>query len=215
MRLLIKQLSHDLLQLFDKLVRIYRIHRLIEMMYAERNLSVGLKYCLVFLSKILTFATTVAKHTSNICNVSREASSNTTNPMARRHFVQSAKDVANATAELVRKIKVNIFFRSITTCFSIYSQILDGAYTQENHRQCIEITRLLLQSVDELHTYAMSKEFASIPATISSAVRTILEISLLIDVIALFRVVNYKNRSYPLREMSSMVLVVLSNVRKC
>jgi len=27
--------------------------------------------------------------------------------MAKRRFVQSAKDVANATAELVRKIKVN------------------------------------------------------------------------------------------------------------
>jgi len=33
--------------------------------------------------------------------------------MARRNFVQSAKDVANATAELVRKIKVETSFSSI------------------------------------------------------------------------------------------------------
>jgi len=58
--------------------------------------------------KILTLATTIAKHTSTLCNISRDVSSNTTNPIARRRFVQSAKDVANATAELVRKIKVDI-----------------------------------------------------------------------------------------------------------
>lgn len=72
----------------------------------------------ILFSKILTFATTVAKHTSNLCNISREASSNTTNPMARRHFVQSAKDVANGTAELVRKIKVGMHFRSISIALS-------------------------------------------------------------------------------------------------
>ncbi|CAF1156243.1 unnamed protein product [Adineta steineri] len=103
---------------------------------------------------ILNLAATIAKNTSTLCNISRDASSTTTNPMARRRFVQSAKDVANATAELVRTIK-----------------ILDSSYTQENHRHCIEISRPLLQSIDELHTYAMSKEFAGVPLTISSAGR--------------------------------------------
>jgi talin len=54
----------------------------------------------------LTLATTIAKNTSVLCNASRNASSNTTNPIARRRFVESAKEVANATAELVRTIKV-------------------------------------------------------------------------------------------------------------
>jgi talin len=57
--------------------------------------------------KILTLAATIAKNTSILCNISRDASANTTNPIVKRRFVQSAKDVANATAELVRKIKVN------------------------------------------------------------------------------------------------------------
>ncbi|CAF4681847.1 unnamed protein product [Rotaria sp. Silwood1] len=107
---------------------------------------------------ILTLAATIAKNTSSLCNVAREASSNTNNPMARRHFVQSAKDVANATAELVRTIKT-----------------LDSSYSLENHRQCIETSRPLIQAIDELYTYAMSKEFASIPPTISSAGRQLQE----------------------------------------
>ncbi|CAF1003447.1 unnamed protein product [Rotaria sordida] len=107
---------------------------------------------------ILTLAATIAKNTSALCNVSREASSNTNNPMSRRHFVQSAKDVANATAELVRTIK-----------------ILDSSYTQENHRHCIETSRPLIQAIDELYTFAMSKEFASTPPTISSAGRQLQE----------------------------------------
>ncbi|CAF3354839.1 unnamed protein product [Rotaria socialis] len=109
-------------------------------------------------SDILTLATTIAKNTSALCNISRDASSNTTNLTARRRFVQSAKDVANATAELVRTIK-----------------ILDGSYTQESHRHCIETSRPLVQAIDELHSYAMSKEFASIPPTISSAGRQLQE----------------------------------------
>jgi talin len=44
---------------------------------------------------------------------------------------------------------------------------LDGSYTQDNHRQCVEISRVLLKSVDELHNYTMSKEFAGVPANIS------------------------------------------------
>jgi hypothetical protein len=52
---------------------------------------------------------------------------------------------------------------------------LDGSYTQDNHRQCVEISRVLLKSVDELHNYTMSKEFAGVPANISSAVGYILK----------------------------------------
>ena len=57
--------------------------------------------------QVLSAATVVAKHTSTLCNTCRLASSRTNNPVAKRHFVQSAKDVANNTANLVRAIKVS------------------------------------------------------------------------------------------------------------
>uniref|UniRef100_A0A3B3ZXT0 I/LWEQ domain-containing protein n=1 Tax=Periophthalmus magnuspinnatus TaxID=409849 RepID=A0A3B3ZXT0_9GOBI len=56
-------------------------------------------------SQVLSAATIVAKHTSALCNACRLASSKTTNPVAKRHFVQSAKEVANSTANLVKTIK--------------------------------------------------------------------------------------------------------------
>ena len=55
--------------------------------------------------QVLSAATIIAKHTSSLCNACRAASSTTLNPVAKRHFVQSAKDVANATANLVKEIK--------------------------------------------------------------------------------------------------------------
>jgi hypothetical protein len=57
--------------------------------------------------QVLSAATVVAKHTSALCNACRLASSKTDNPVAKRHFVQSAKDVANSTANLVKAIKVS------------------------------------------------------------------------------------------------------------
>lgn len=50
----------------------------------------------------------MAKHTSALCNACRIASSKTANPVAKRHFVQSAKEVANSTANLVKTIKVHV-----------------------------------------------------------------------------------------------------------
>lgn len=58
------------------------------------------------LFQVLSAATIVAKHTSALCNACRIASSKTANPVAKRHFVQSAKEVANSTANLVKTIKV-------------------------------------------------------------------------------------------------------------
>lgn len=57
----------------------------------------------------------------------RIASSKTTNPVAKRQFVQSAKAVANSTAALVKEIKA-----------------LDANYSDENRRRCAEATRPLL-----------------------------------------------------------------------
>lgn len=77
--------------------------------------------------QVLTAATLIAKHTSALCNACRVASSKTTNPVAKRHFVESAKEVANSTALLVKEIKV-----------------LDLDCSEENRRKCAEATVPLL-----------------------------------------------------------------------
>lgn len=56
--------------------------------------------------QVLGAATSVAKHTSALCNACKAASAKTNNPAAKRQFVQAAKDVANNTANLVKNIKV-------------------------------------------------------------------------------------------------------------
>ena len=100
--------------------------------------------------QVLSSATVIAKHTSALCNSCRVASSRTDNPVAKRHFVQSAKDVANATATLVKEIKR-----------------LDADYTDANRRSCADATRPLLDSVENLCQFASSPEYASVPARIS------------------------------------------------
>ena len=100
--------------------------------------------------QILSSATVIAKHTNVLCNACRHASSKTNDPAAKRHFVQSAKEVANATATLVKEIKN-----------------LDLNYTTENRRTCSEATRPLIEAVDGLCQFAASPEFASLPAKIS------------------------------------------------
>ena len=67
-------------------------------------------------AQVLSAATIVAKHTSALCNACRLASSKTPNPVAKRQFVQSAKEVANTTANLVKSIKV----RSESECKLLY-----------------------------------------------------------------------------------------------
>ncbi|KAM7393412.1 hypothetical protein PAMA_008188 [Pampus argenteus] len=101
-------------------------------------------------SQVLSAATIVAKHTSALCNACRLASSKTPNPVAKRQFVQSAKEVANTTANLVKSIKA-----------------LDGAFNQENREKCKTATGPLIEAVDNLTAFASNPEFASIPAQIS------------------------------------------------
>ncbi|KAM9366202.1 talin-2 isoform 1-T1 [Symphorus nematophorus] len=102
-------------------------------------------------SQVLSAATIVAKHTSALCNACRLASSKTTNPVAKRHFVQSAKEVANSTANLVKTIKA-----------------LDGDFSEENRNRCRVATAPLIEAVENLTTFASNPEFASVPAQISS-----------------------------------------------
>ncbi|XP_030575096.1 talin-2 isoform X1 [Archocentrus centrarchus] len=102
-------------------------------------------------SQVLSAATIVAKHTSALCNACRLASSKTTNPVAKRHFVQSAKEVANSTANLVKTIKA-----------------LDGDFSEENRNRCRVATAPLIEAVENLTTFASNPEFASVPAKISN-----------------------------------------------
>ncbi|KAK4884901.1 hypothetical protein RN001_001172 [Aquatica leii] len=104
--------------------------------------------------QVLTAATVIAKHTSALCNACRIASSKTSNPVAKRHFIQSAKDIANSTSHLVKAIKA-----------------LDADYSEANRHQCAEATKPLLDAVNSLCMYACSSEFVSIPAKISPQAR--------------------------------------------
>uniref|UniRef100_A0A670JPR9 Talin 1 n=1 Tax=Podarcis muralis TaxID=64176 RepID=A0A670JPR9_PODMU len=109
-------------------------------------------------SQVLSAATIVAKHTSALCNTCRLASSRTANPVAKRQFVQSAKEVANSTANLVKTIKA-----------------LDGAFTPENRERCREATSPLIEAVDNLTAFASNPEFATVPAQISPEVSQAME----------------------------------------
>ena len=104
--------------------------------------------------QVLSAATVIAKHTSSLCNACRMASSKTSNPVAKRHFVQSAKDVANSTAKLVKEIKA-----------------LDQDYSKRNRDNCAAATQPLIEAVENLCTFANSPDFASIPAKISPVAR--------------------------------------------
>lgn len=77
--------------------------------------------------QVLDAATLIAKHTSALCNSCRVASAKTSNPVAKRQFVQSAKAVANSTSALVKQIKA-----------------LDLSYSEENRRNCADATAPLL-----------------------------------------------------------------------
>ena len=100
--------------------------------------------------QILTSATVIAKQTSALCNACRMASSKTSNPVAKKQFVQSAKDVANATATLVKEIKV-----------------LDSNYNDANRARCAGSTKPLIEAVDRLCQFTSTPEYASVPAKIS------------------------------------------------
>ncbi|XP_054858145.1 talin-2 [Eublepharis macularius] len=102
-------------------------------------------------SQVLSAATIVAKHTSALCNACRIASSKTANPVAKRHFVQSAKEVANSTANLVKTIKA-----------------LDGDFSEDNRTKCRIATAPLIEAVENLTAFASNPEFVSIPAQISA-----------------------------------------------
>jgi talin len=99
--------------------------------------------------QVLAAATVIAKHTSVLCNACKTASQRTSNPVAKKHFVTAAKEVANNTANLVKNIKA-----------------LAGQLTAENREACASTTKPLIESVDALTTFASSPQFCSTRAVI-------------------------------------------------
>jgi talin len=98
--------------------------------------------------QLIQFATLIAHAAASLCNGARNASTKTGNPLAKRHFVQSAKQVANATASLVKKVKT----------------LENGPFGQHAYN---ELVVPLLDSADNLCQYAQSTEFQSVAAVLS------------------------------------------------
>lgn len=98
--------------------------------------------------QLIQSATLIAHTAAGLCNASRKASSQTSNSLAKRHFVQSAKQVANATASLVKCIK------KLDNCL----------FTQEHYNN---LAAPLLEAVENLCQYALTPEFSNVPAVIS------------------------------------------------
>jgi talin len=97
--------------------------------------------------QLIQAATQIAHSTASLCSSSQQASSKTSNILAKRHFVQSAKQVANATANFVKSIK------SLDLSIDQPSEM--------RHEQYQYLVRPLLDSIDSLCQYALSPEFAS------------------------------------------------------
>ncbi|XP_062512011.1 talin-like [Corticium candelabrum] len=104
--------------------------------------------------QVLGAATVIAKHTSALCSATKNASAKTKNPVAKRKFVQCAKDVANSTANLVKNIKA-----------------LAGSLNDRNRQECASNTKPLLEAVDDLVKFASAPEFVSTRAEISPEAR--------------------------------------------
>ncbi|ESN92443.1 hypothetical protein HELRODRAFT_115799 [Helobdella robusta] len=100
-------------------------------------------------AQMLAAVSTIAHQTSLLCNACRQASSKTTNPVAKRQFVQSAKDLANNTAQMVKSMKV-----------------LGGDQQQPINVIGHDASKPLLQSLDVLNNFALVPEFVGTPAKI-------------------------------------------------
>jgi talin len=108
--------------------------------------------------QVLGAATVIAKYSHTLCSSCRNASSRSSNPVAKRQFVQSAKDIATSTANLVRAVKT-----------------LDNNFSDSNRQECITHINTLLRSVNDLGVYASSPEFASSAGQLSSGGRKVQE----------------------------------------
>ncbi|XP_017861649.1 PREDICTED: talin-2 isoform X4 [Drosophila arizonae] len=98
--------------------------------------------------QMISALTVIAKHTSYLCSICRQASMNTNNPVAKNEFIVLAKQVATATSDLVQDIKA-----------------IEDNPTGGNRDRLVEP---LLEAVKAVRQYASSPEFTSVPAKISA-----------------------------------------------
>ncbi|XP_044314006.1 talin-2 isoform X2 [Drosophila rhopaloa] len=98
--------------------------------------------------QMISALTVIAKHTSYLCSICRQASMNTSNPVAKNEFIVLAKQVATATSDLVQAIK------------AIEEQPASGSRDR--------LVDPLLEAVKAVRQYASSSEFSSVPAKISA-----------------------------------------------
>ncbi|XP_055913869.1 talin-2 [Eupeodes corollae] len=92
--------------------------------------------------------TGVAKHTSYLCSICRQASMNTNNPVAKNEFIVGAKHVAGATSNLVEEVKR-----------------IEDDHSVPSRQRFVEP---LLDAVKAVRQYASSAEFVPVPAKISA-----------------------------------------------
>ncbi|XP_014254779.1 talin-1 isoform X2 [Cimex lectularius] len=109
-------------------------------------------------NEIMAATTEIAKHTSALCHACRVASCNATNALAKKLFVQSAKDVANSTGNLVKEIK------ALDINMASDNKV-------DNRKACAAATKPVLEAVESLVAYASSPEFAGEPAVITPSAR--------------------------------------------
>lgn len=92
--------------------------------------------------------TVIAKHTSYLCSICRQASMNTNNQVAKNEFIVLAKHVASGTSNLVQEVK--------------------GIEDDQTVPSRARLVEPLLEAVKAVRQYASSPEFISIPAKISA-----------------------------------------------
>lgn len=66
--------------------------------------------------QVLSSATVIAEHTSALCTACRNASEKTNDATTKRQFVQMAKEVANATTDVVKEIKCKLEVKFNMNC---------------------------------------------------------------------------------------------------
>ncbi|VIO95611.1 Talin 1, putative [Brugia malayi] len=102
--------------------------------------------------QILDDATVIAKHTSTLANLCREASERASNVNLKKQFINCAREVASSTASLISAVKQ-----------------LDSSFTEKNQRECTEAARSLYTAAQQLETFVDNPDFAAVPAKISIA----------------------------------------------
>ncbi|VDL72796.1 unnamed protein product, partial [Nippostrongylus brasiliensis] len=104
--------------------------------------------------QIIDDATVVAKHTSNLANMCREASEKSQNVNVKKEFINCAGKVAAGTAQLITAVKQ-----------------LDSRPSPESRESCTSAAQSLRMATEQLESYVDNPDFAGVPARISPSGR--------------------------------------------